>query len=75
MHNREHVVVIRAGRRGMILHTMFYQSEIREEDEYHANTSGVNPRKLDLALLLVQNLQAPFEPANITTRTGKSWTL
>jgi len=63
MHNREHVVVIRSGRRGMILHTMFYQSEIREEDEYHADTSGVNPRELDLALLLVQNLQAPFEPA------------
>jgi len=62
MHNREHVVIIRPGRKGIILHTMFYESEIREQDEYHAETSAVNPRELDLALLLVKTLQAPFEP-------------
>ena len=62
MHNREHVVIIRPGRKGIILHTMFYESEIREQDEYHADTSAVNPRELDLALLLVKTLQAPFEP-------------
>jgi DNA end-binding protein Ku len=63
MHNREHVVVIRPGRHGIILHTMFYQSEIREEDEYRAATGEVSSKELDLALLLVRNLEAPFEPA------------
>lgn len=62
MHNREHVVIIRPGRKGITLHTMFYESEIREQDEYHADTTTVNPRELDLALLLVKTLQAPFEP-------------
>ncbi len=63
MHNREHVVILRPGRRGVILHTMFYESEIRGADEFHADTSGVNQKELDLALLLVKNLEAPFEPA------------
>lgn len=63
MHNREHVVIVRTGRRGIVLHTMFYQSEIREQDEYQTDTSAVSKKELDLALLLVTNLEAPFEPA------------
>lgn len=63
MHNREHVVVVRAARTGIVLHTMFYDSEIRRDDEYRADTSGVNDRELNLALMLVEGLAAPFEPA------------
>lgn len=32
-HSREHLVLLRPGRRGLILHTLFYQDEIRAEDE------------------------------------------
>lgn len=63
MHNREHVVVIRPGRSGMILHTMFYEDEIRRQDEYRADTSGVVDKELELATRLIESLQAPFEPA------------
>jgi DNA end-binding protein Ku len=63
MHNREHVVVIRAARTGIVLHTMFYETEIRREDEYRTDTSGVNDRELQLALMLVESLAAPFESA------------
>lgn len=63
MHNREHVVILRPGRRGIVLHTMFYESEIRQEDEYSADVSFVVPRELELSLLLVRNLATPFEPA------------
>ncbi len=63
MHNREHIVVIRPGRTGIVLHTMFYETEIRRDDEYRTDTSNVAERELELALLLVQNLAAPFEPA------------
>jgi DNA end-binding protein Ku len=63
MHNREHVVVIRSGRTGIILHTMFYETEIRRDDEYRTDTSNVAERELELALMLVHNLAAPFEPA------------
>ena len=63
MHNREHVVVIRAARTGIVLHTMFYETEIRRDDEYRTDTSGVNDRELQLALMLVESLAAPFEPS------------
>jgi DNA end-binding protein Ku len=62
MHNREHVAIVRPGRRGIVLHTMFYESEIRRDDEYRTDTSGVVQKELDLALLLIRNLAAPFEP-------------
>ena len=34
MHSREHIVIVRPHGNGMTLHTMFYQSEIREVAEY-----------------------------------------
>jgi DNA end-binding protein Ku len=61
MHRREHVVVIRSGRSGIVLHTMFYEGEVRREDEYRADTSQIAQKELDLAVLLVNSLKAPFE--------------
>ena len=63
MHNREHIVAIRAGRTGIVLHTMFYENEIRREDEYRADTSAVEDREMKLALLLIDSLAAPFDPS------------
>jgi DNA end-binding protein Ku len=63
MHNREHIVVIRPGRSGIVLHTMFYETEIRRDDEYRTDVAGVSQKEMDLALLLVRNLAAPFEAA------------
>jgi len=62
MHNREHVVIIRAGRQGIILHTMFYENEIRRLDEFRTDTSPVNQKELDLALMLVRALETTFTP-------------
>lgn len=62
MHNREHVVVIRPGRTGMLAHTMFYASEVRSEDEYRADSSAVNEKELQLAETLIHSLAAPFQP-------------
>jgi DNA end-binding protein Ku len=61
MHNREHIVIARPGSTGLILHTMFYDSEIRRENEYRTDTADVSQRELDLALLLIENLAAPFD--------------
>ena len=61
-YRREHVVVIRPGRTGIILHTMFYEPEIRREDEYRTDPAKVSDKELELALLLVHNLAAPFDP-------------
>jgi len=61
MHNREHVVVIRPGRTGIVLHTMFYETEIRRDDEYRTDTSAVSEKELKLSLMLIESLAAPFD--------------
>jgi DNA end-binding protein Ku len=62
MHNREHVAVLRPGKKGMLAHTMFYPTEVRSSDEHHADTSAVSVKELDLARTLVDSLAGPFEP-------------
>ncbi len=51
------------GVRVIILHTMFYEPEIRREDECRPDLSQVLENELELALLLVNSLAAPFETA------------
>jgi DNA end-binding protein Ku len=63
MHQREHIVVIRPRAEGMTLHTMFYQSEIREVAEF-SHQDKVEPKDAEkkLATQLIESLAAPFEP-------------
>lgn len=65
MHGREHATVIRPGRRGLILHTLFYANEVRADEEYAADTALVSAKELDLAKLFVRALAAKFEPAKL----------
>lgn len=37
MHRREHLVVIRAGERGILLHTMVCANEVRKDQEFRAD--------------------------------------
>ena len=62
MHNREHVVILRPGKSGMLAHTMFFTSEVRADEEYRADTRAVAEKELDLAQTLIRSLAAPFEP-------------
>jgi DNA end-binding protein Ku len=62
MHGREHIVVLRAGGKGLIAHTMFYVTEVRAGDEYTAPTADLVDKELDLAKKYVQTLQEPFRP-------------
>ncbi len=62
MHNREHIVILRPGPRGILLHTMYYRDEIREVEEFRTDRNLVKEKELELAMTLVQSLQAPFEP-------------
>ncbi len=63
MHSREHVVVLRPGKTGLLAHTMFYASEVRADEEYRADPSLVAEKELGLAEILIRSLAAPFEPA------------
>jgi DNA end-binding protein Ku len=62
MQRREHIVAIRPGRTGILIHTLYYPSEIHAEDEYRADASAVSPRELELARMLIERLAAPFDP-------------
>jgi DNA end-binding protein Ku len=62
MHNREHIVVLRPGRFGMVLHTMYYQDEIRALDEFRTDTGNAKEIEVKMATQLVQGLSAHFDP-------------
>ena len=62
MHNREHIVILRPGAKGILLHTMYYPDEIRQVEEFRTDTSTIKPKELELAKTLVESLEAPFEP-------------
>jgi len=62
MHQREHIVIIRPGSKGMTLHTMFYSNEIRAAEAVPTDKVEVKEPEKKLALQLIESLAAPFEP-------------
>jgi len=62
MHNREHIVILRPGEHGILLHTMYYRDEIRQVEEFRTDRSLVKDKELELAMTLVKSLEAAFEP-------------
>jgi len=62
MHNREHIVIVLPGERGMILHTMYFSDEVRRSEEFRTDVTNVNEREMNLAKMLVESLAAEFEP-------------
>src|SRR5439155_16484833 len=53
MHNREHIVLIRPGAHGIVLHTMYYRDEVRQGEEYRTDTKVIKEKELALAKSLV----------------------
>jgi DNA end-binding protein Ku len=62
MHNREHIIILRPGAKGILSHTMYYQDEIRQVDEFRTDTSLVKDKELEMAKMLISSLEADFEP-------------
>jgi len=62
MHNREHIIILRPGAKGILSHTMYYQDEIRQVEEFRTDTSLVKDKELDMAKMLISSLEADFEP-------------
>ncbi len=65
MHGREHAAVIRPGRRGLILHTLFYAQEVRADAEYAVDPSLAGAKERQLAVTLVEAMAAPFDAAKL----------
>ncbi len=62
MHSREYIVIIRARKNGLTLHTMFYSNEIRPAAESGTDKFEVKEQERALATQLIESLAAPFEP-------------
>jgi DNA end-binding protein Ku len=63
MHNREYIVVLRARDNGLVLHTIYYASEVRSAASL-GNTDKAEVKEAEerLAMQLIKNLAAPFKP-------------
>jgi DNA end-binding protein Ku len=64
MHDREYTVFVRPRDHGLTVHTMYYQSEIREVQGYGARPKSlqVKPQEIKLAEQLVETLSEDFHP-------------
>jgi DNA end-binding protein Ku len=62
MHNREYIVIVRARKTGLTLHTMFYSNEIRAASETGEGKFEIREQERALAMQLVESLAAPFDP-------------
>jgi DNA end-binding protein Ku len=62
MHNREHIIVLRPGAKGILSHTMYFQDEIRQVEEFRTDTSLVKDKELAMAKMLISSLESEFEP-------------
>jgi DNA end-binding protein Ku len=63
MHRRDHVIILRTGKSGLIAHTMYYPDEVRGTEEFRTDTKLVAPKESELAKSLIQALAKPFDPA------------
>ena len=61
MHNREHVVLVRADG-GLVLHTLFYADELNAANKTKAPKAKFSANELGMAKSLVKHLATPFKP-------------
>jgi DNA end-binding protein Ku len=66
MHNREHVVLIRAADGSLVLHTLFYPNELRAANRPEIKVGKkAAGKELALAKSLIQHLAGPFKPQEL----------
>jgi DNA end-binding protein Ku len=62
MHNREYTVFLRPYEKGLMLHTMYYQDEVRRLEDFVPPDVEVKDAELKVAHQLIQALEGKFEP-------------
>ncbi len=63
MHNREYTVVLRPYQRGLMLHTMYYQDEVRAMESFGADAVEIREAELKVANQLIEALAGKFDPS------------
>jgi DNA end-binding protein Ku len=62
MHNREYTVILRPHEGGLMLHTMYYQEEIREVEGFGKVDVELKAAEVKVANQLIEALAADWEP-------------
>jgi DNA end-binding protein Ku len=60
MRNHEYLTLIRPGMKGLVLHTMLYADEIRENENQISGGKEIRPKEVQLATQLIENLAESF---------------
>jgi DNA end-binding protein Ku len=63
MHNREYTVFLRPYNGGLMLHTMYYEDEIRKVENFGAPDVELKDAEVKVAHQLIKALEAKFEPS------------
>ena len=73
--NREHIVIVRPSGPGLMLHTLFYQDEVRQVADYgQADGVQLSEKELELGKLFVSSLAAPFDSSKYHDRYRENLT-
>jgi len=62
MHNREYTVILRPHEHGLVLHTMYYQDEVREMPDIGTDHMNLRESELKVAHQLIEALAAKWDP-------------
>ena|SRR5438270_2972726 len=62
MHNREYTAFLRPYEKGLMLHTMYYQNEIREAPDFGSGHTSLKEGEVKVAHQLIEALAAKWEP-------------
>jgi DNA end-binding protein Ku len=62
MHNREYTVCLRPYRGGLMLHTMYYQDEVRAMESFETEGVEIREAELKIANQLIEALADRFDP-------------
>ena len=63
MHNREYTAFLRPYEKGLMLHTMYYQNEVREAPDFGTNHASLKDAEVKVAHQLIEALAAKWDPS------------
>ena len=61
MHNREYTVFLRPFKKGLMLHTMYYEDEVRRIEEFEPPSVQLKDAEVKVAHQLIKALEAKFD--------------
>jgi DNA end-binding protein Ku len=62
MHNREYTAFLRPYEKGLMLHTMYYQNEVREAPDFGTDHAKLKEGEVKVAHQLIEALAAKWDP-------------